>query len=96
MNLSGETEFEHCRGDDYACVTCAEQSSVTMIKKLIEKYPDEVTNIHYNDDGSICCHVPASWMRLRPPTKRTLTEEQRAKLVERMASVNAKRIEHDN
>ena len=35
-----------------------------------------------NEDGSICAHVPVSWLRISPP--RQYTEEQRQQMGERL------------
>lgn len=52
-----------------------------MIKRLKEKYPDEVDIQHTNKDGSIVAHIPIEWMRILPVKK--VGDEQRARYRER-------------
>lgn len=59
-----------------------------MIRKLREKYPDEVEIAAENADGSLLARVPYKWVRVKPPHKRNLTPEQRAAIAERL---NARR-----
>ena len=48
---------------------------------LSEKYPDEVTKIIINKDGSIFCHVPVSYVKISHPRK--VSEEQKEAAAER-------------
>ena len=55
---------------------------VQAIRKLAEKHPEDCRIIVDNEDGSICAHVPVSWLRISPP--RQYTEEQRQQMGERL------------
>ena len=73
-----------------------ERRYVSKIRKLKEKYPEQVRIIAEpeDNDGCIYCELPTSWLKIVP--KRVLTEEQRAKSVERgkhLASITRKRNE---
>lgn len=57
-------------------------SSFSGIRKLAEKHPEDCQIIADNEDGSICAHVPVSWLRISPP--RQYTEEQRQQMGERL------------
>ena len=78
-----ETTYEHEAGREYFAITAAERWSISMIKKLHEKHPDEV-EITQNKDGSIYARVPLSWMRIHPKRTRTMTDEERAAAAERL------------
>lgn len=49
------------------------------------QYPDEVKirTRPENNDGCMVANIPASWLRIRPPIKRNMTEEQRKAIGER-------------
>lgn len=51
-----------------------------MIRRLAEKYPNEV-HIISQGDSAIEATLPKSWVKIRPP--RQLTDEQREALVQR-------------
>ena len=63
----------------YSCVP-------TMMKKMDTwmNHPDAITEI--DDANGIMISVPMGWIKIRPPTKRNYTEEQRAAMAERMRS----------
>lgn len=84
-----ETVYEHVAGDKTFTVTAAERWSINMIKKLKERHPDEVEITHVNSDGSFVAHVPYEWMRIKPKAKRSMTEEQREALRERMREMRS-------
>ena len=79
-----ETVYEHCSGDKTFTVTAAERWSVAMCKRLKEKYPDQVDIDYVNKDGSMVVHFPADWMKIVPKIKKELTEEEKAKRIERL------------
>lgn len=79
-----ETSIERVVGDDYCLVYTGERKFINQLNELAKNYP-EVDIHHINEDGSTVAHVPFSWFRfVKPPTKRTITEEQRQALVDRM------------
>lgn len=62
-------------------------SEVTRIKKYAEQYPDEVV-ITKEDEIGIFATAPAKWFKFTPPRRgKVLTEEEKAELRERMASI---------
>lgn len=86
-----ETVYEHIEGGDTFTVTAAERWSVGMLRRLAEKFPDEVTITAENRDGSIVAHVPFDWMRIVPKKRVNLSEERRRQLadnLERARSAN--------
>ena len=56
------------------------------MRKLKEKYPDQVRIIAEpkDNDGCIYCEMPAEWFTIRVPKKMNLTDEQKEKLSVRM------------
>ena len=56
-----------------------ERKFISKVRRLKEKYPDEVRIIAEpeNNDGCIYCELPVEWFKLYPKPK--LTEEQDAK-----------------
>jgi len=70
------------KGSDYAEVTAPSGSALkSKLLALSEKYPDEVTKIIINKDGSIFCHVPVSYVKISHPRK--VSEEQKEAAAER-------------
>ena len=84
-----ETTYEHVAGDKTFTVTAAERWSIAMIKKLKERYPNDVEIVYENTDGSLVAHIPYEWMRIKAKAKRSLTEEQREVLRERMRGMKS-------
>lgn len=79
-----ETVYEHLKGDDTITVTAAERWSIAMVKRLKEKYPEQVQIIHTNPDGSMLVHLPFDWMRIVPKKRVVMTDEQRYAAAERL------------
>ena len=79
-----ETVYEHVQGEATFTVTAAERSSIAMLRRLKEKYPDEVEIVAENPDGSLLAHLPYSWMRIVPKKKVVMSEERRAETAERL------------
>ena len=70
-----------------------ERRLITRILRFREKYPDDVTILKHpeENDGCLYCIVPPSWLKVTPPAKREMTEEQRQAMMERMANMRDKR-----
>lgn len=85
-----ETVYEHLSDGKTFTITAAERWSVSMLKRLKEKYPDQVEIAYENKDGSLLARVPFEWMRIVPKRRDTLTDEQRAARAERMKVQNFK------
>lgn len=50
---------------------------ITRIKRLAAEHPEQVQIIAENGDGSICAHIPVSWVKIKPEMH--LTQEQKNK-----------------
>lgn len=80
-----ETIYEHdsTRKDSFT-VSASERWSISMIKRLKQKYPDDVIITAENADGSTVAHVPLEWMRIVPKRQVSMSEESKAAFAERM------------
>lgn len=78
-----ENNIEWYTGDATATVSFTQRKWVNKMKKYANEY-DEVEIAAENEDGSICAHVPVSWIKISPPRKgREYTEDEKAKIAER-------------
>ena len=81
-----ETCIEYIDEDKIATFYSAERKWINKILRLAEDHPGEVNILAHPDDndGAILAHIPKSWMKMSPPAKRTMTDEQRAAAAERL------------
>lgn len=79
-----ETVLEHLDGRNTFTITTDERTWKNRLVKLAEAHPAEVTCLAVNRDGSMLFHVPAEWVKVKPPIKRNMTDEQRAAFADRM------------
>lgn len=88
-----ETVIDHVGGidcsDEWCGVSTGEKWLCNRLKRLAEKYPDEVECIAENSDGSVYYHVPWNWVKIYNPMKK-LTKEQIQERDERLAKARAK------
>ena len=78
-----ETAFDYLSCDSYASFSTTETKWILKIKSLQQSHPDDIQIIRETEDG-ILVHIPKSWMKISPPRKMTLTDEQRLAAGERM------------
>ena len=79
------------KGEKVASVTAASGMKWNnSIRKLAEEFPEKVQIIAVNEDGSIFAHVQSSWMKIQPPRKVEMTDEQKAAAAERLRAVREK------
>ena len=96
------------KGDKFAEVDLPSNHRLNnRLKRLHEQYPEEFGGFLLNKDGTLYAQIPVRWIRIQRPaeTERpTLTEEQKAEMVERMkagrerrrTSEENERISHEN
>ena len=86
-----ETSFEYTDGDKYATVSSSETKWINKIVKMHEQYPDDIEIVCSADDnyGMIMAHVPKSWLKISPPKKINLTDEQKAAMKEQIICLNS-------
>lgn len=67
-------------------VSSDHQKWINKIRKLADQYPDdvEIKNRPEENDGCICATMPSDWLRISPPRKVEMSEEQKAELAERL------------
>ena len=86
INNMNEFAINWLKGADYAEVTAPSGSALkSKLLSLAEKYPDEVTNVVINKDGSIFCHVPVSYVKVSHPRK--ISDEQKKAAAERFKQI---------
>lgn len=83
-----ETCINYC-DDDKAFVSSDERRWINRVRKLKEDYPEQVRVIRQpeENDGCIYATVPIKWVRINPPKKTNLTDEQKQALADRMKQV---------
>lgn len=79
--------------DKVMWVSTDEQKWITHLMKLKKEHPDEVSIVQEPKRNGGCLYLkcPASWLKIQPPFKRNLSDEQRAILSERMKQRNLSR-----
>ena len=87
---SNENNIEFLTGQRKVTFTFTARKYINRIKKYKESHPDDV-DFFENSDGSICGHVPLKWLKISPPRKVELTDEQKAERTERMRKLAASR-----
>ena len=83
FEYSQENAIEWIKNSDTATVTFSQGRYITRIKKLAEKYPDEVQICSENKDGSIVAHIPTKFIKISA-NKSNMTEEQKIANAERL------------
>lgn len=81
MDSMNENVIEFLRDEKTATVTFCQGRFITKIRKLTERFPDDVIITHENNDGSIVAHVPTRWIRINPPKE--MSDEYKEQLAER-------------
>lgn len=82
MESLKENCIEWLTGTDMITVTLSQKKYITKVKKLAAQ-SENVTICHENKDGSIVAHLPLEMLSLRQ--KRTVREDKRQELAERLA-----------
>ena len=85
-----DTCFNYCNKEK-AYFSSDEWKWINKIHKLKEQYPEEVDilNEPEDNDGSIYCTVPVSWLKIQPKRKVSMSDEEREILRERLARMRA-------
>lgn len=60
----------------------------SRLKKLAA---DGLIDILLNKDGSIFCQVPSTWVKISPPKRTNLTEEQKKDIAKRLKAARERR-----
>lgn len=86
-----ENNVEWYTGDKVATLSFSQRRHVSKIMKYAESHP-EVEIVAKNEDGSICAHIPVSWIKISPPRSgREFTEEEKIQAAERLRIAREKK-----
>lgn len=78
-----ENVLEFLKNSEDMYVTFSQKRFVTKIKRMAEKYPDEVEILRENPDGSIYAKMPVRALHLNL-VKREISEEQKVEAAKRL------------
>ena len=70
-------------GAKLCTVSVSRKKIISYLEKCAEQYPDEVQIIYRNANGSIVAYMPLSYLKIRRPTSRSLSAEQKETLRQR-------------
>ena len=68
------------RASVYSCIP-------STVKKLYKLADHEEAKLELDNQYGLMISVPQNWIKIRPPVKRQLTDEQKVALAERMKNV---------
>lgn len=77
-----ENCIEWIRDQERATLSLSQRRTIARVKKLAAQYPDQCQIVAENKDGSVCAHIPVSWVKINPPMN--LSDEQRQRIAERL------------
>ena len=86
--MENENVIEWVTNDKTVTVTLSQRKYITKVRKLAEKFPDEVEFLYENKDGSIVAHLPLRAIKINLTEKRELTDEQLEVMRERMKKLH--------
>ena len=80
--MHGNTEncIEWIRDEERATLSLTQRRTISRVKKLAADHPKECQIVAENKDGSICAHVPVSWIKISPPKKVTEKQLEQARI----------------
>lgn len=82
MDRCNENVIEFLEDEQRATVTFSQGRYKRRIKKLAAEHPEKCQIMEENTDGSMCAHIPVTWIKISPPKQ--FTEEQRQQMGERL------------
>ncbi len=85
-----ENVIEWIRNEKIITVCFSQKRFISRIKRLAEKFPDQITIKHENPDGSIIACLPLSALHINIRPERIMTEEQRNQAIERFSNPSLK------
>ena len=88
-----ETAIGYLNVDDCATFSSSEQKWINKILKYAESHPGEVRIQCRPEDnfGELVAYIPKSWLKVSPPRKREMTDEQREEAAKRLAAARSKK-----
>lgn len=93
MDEIKETCYEQTQDRKNGEISTNERSWINKLTKLADKYPNEVMVVMRPEEnyGVLLIEVPKSWFKISPPRQRTLSEEEKTILSERLKNARQKR-----
>ena len=82
--MFNETVIETEGSRDHWTVCTGQMVWKNRLARLERENPGDVEKLIENLDGSVVYHVPKNWVRITPPRKMTMSEEQKAANAERL------------
>ena len=81
-DISGNIEncIEFTKDSNRATVSFSQGWYISRIKKLAAERPAECRIAAENTDGSVCAHIPVSWVRISPPATKSEKQLEQARL----------------
>ena len=75
--------------DKVMWVSTDERRMITHLLKLAEKHPDEVKIVARPEENDGCLYLkcPASYLKINPPVRQNLSDEQRVARSERLKTM---------
>lgn len=72
--------------DETAHLSSDEKKVISKIRKLMQTYPSEITILAEpeNNDGCLYCLIPSKWVKIQPPKRMDLSDQERAERANRM------------
>lgn len=84
-----ENCIEWIKDEARATLSLSRRRVINKMEQYAKSHPEEVQVTAWNEDGSICAHVPVSWIKISPP--RFVSDEQREKAREAMHTLHSNR-----
>lgn len=86
-----ENNIEWYTGDDTVTLSFSQKKYASKVLRYANSRSD-VQIVAQNEDGSICAHIPLSWIKISPPRKgREFSEEEKAEAAERLRVAREKK-----
>lgn len=85
-NEEKETIINFNEAEKTASVYTMNPKLLKQLTQLVEDGNEDITIHKKYNDGAIDFYVPKKWIKVKPPTKRVLTDEQKKALADRLAN----------
>lgn len=92
MEAYNETTIDHIAGDETCGISTGEYSTKLKLSRLAAEYPDKVKCVAMNQDNSVYFKVPWKWIKVKPPRKVTLSDEQKVEIAERLRAARTNNV----
>ena len=86
-----ETTINYLQENKTMTVFTSRRKWLNKLTKYANEPNSQVTIMHENADGSKIFEVPIHWLKISPPRKSNMTEEQKLKAAERLKKARDKR-----